>query len=60
VALCALRLCFFLASRTSAYLLTTCGEAACFSDFGWVFGGVLGSNPFIGVVLIFLLLDRAK
>jgi len=54
VALCARRLCFFLASRISAYLLTTCGVAACFSDFAWAFGCVLGSAPSIGVVLIFL------
>jgi hypothetical protein len=53
VALCARRLCFFLASRTSAYLLTTCGGAACFSDFAWAFGSLFSSNPSIGVVLIF-------
>jgi len=45
-----------LASRTSAYLLTADGEAACFSGFAWAFG----SNSAIGVVLIFLLLDWAK
>jgi len=60
VNLCARRLCFFLASRTSAYLLTTCGEAACFSDFDSAFGSLSGSNPSIGVVLIFFLLDCLK
>jgi hypothetical protein len=53
VARCARRLCFFLARRASAYLLTACGWADCFSDFAWAFGSLFGSNPSTGVVLIF-------
>jgi hypothetical protein len=41
-------------------LLSSCGEAACFSGFAWAFGSLLDSNPSIGVVLIFLLLDCVK
>jgi hypothetical protein len=48
-----LRLCFFLASRTSAYLLVAVGEADFFSTFALVSGTALGSELTTGVVLIF-------
>jgi hypothetical protein len=50
---CALRLCFFLASRTSAYLLIAVGDADFFSAFALVSGTALGSELTTGVVLIF-------
>ena len=49
---CALRLCFFLASRASAYLFIAVGEADFFSAFALVSGTALGSELTTGVVLI--------
>jgi hypothetical protein len=49
---CALRLCFFLASRTSAYFLIAVGDADFFSVFAMVSGTALGSELTAGVVLI--------
>jgi hypothetical protein len=51
---CALRLCFFLASRASAYLLRAVGAADFFSAFALVSGTALGSELTTGVVLIFI------
>jgi hypothetical protein len=53
VNLCARRLCFFLASRASAYLFVACGEADFFSAFALVSGTALDSELTTGVVLIF-------
>jgi len=44
VNLCARRLCFFLASRASANLSTTCGFAACFAVLACVSGVAFGSE----------------
>src|SRR5579859_52291 len=52
VSRCALRLCFFLASRASAYLFVACGEADFFSTLALVSWPALGSE-LTGVVLIF-------
>ncbi len=49
---CALRRCFFLASRASAYLFIAVGEADFFSAFALVSGTVLASELTTGVVLI--------
>ena len=54
---CALRRCFFLASRASAYLFIAVGEADFFSAFALVSGTVLGSELTTGVVLIIFLLQ---
>jgi len=48
-----LRLCFFLASRASAYLFIAVGEADFFSAFALVSGMALDSELTAGVVLIF-------
>lgn len=53
VSRCALRLCFFLASRASAYLFVACGEADFFSALALVSWPALGSELTTGVVLIF-------
>jgi len=52
---CAFRLCFFLASRASAYLFIAFGAANFFSALAFVSCPVLGSE-LTGVVLIFILL----
>ena len=47
-----MRLCFFLASRATAYLFVAVGEADFFSAFALVSGTVLASELTTGVVLI--------
>jgi hypothetical protein len=50
---CALRLCFFLASRASAYLFIAFGDADFFSALLFVSCPVPGSELAVGVVLMF-------